>query len=185
MKTTSKEKSNVVKYKSDYKLQILEILTNNPIKNVKVNLKVKNDDKYKKYTLKTDKKGFIKFNTKNLKLGYHEVTISSNSNKYSIFYENKIFVGELKKPIYLEKGNSFNFENGDSISTSYKKNKFYVFNNNRGTGNHIVVKAKVFFKNNKNNNLITTKTVKHNHFIKIDSVKGYTPFKAQVWYLQS
>lgn len=63
------------------------------IKNIKLNLKVYNGTEYKKYTIKTNKKGIAKFNTKKLNKGTYKVTISSNNSKYAISKTSKIIVG--------------------------------------------------------------------------------------------
>lgn len=47
------------------------------LSNVKVKIKVFTGKKFKKYIVKTDKKGIAKINTKNLKTGTHKVVISS------------------------------------------------------------------------------------------------------------
>lgn len=194
MRTDVKEKSKLVQYKSAYKLQIL--LKGKPVKNVKVNFKVENGGKYKNYILKTDKKGFIKFNTKNLKLGYHKISVSSKNKNYDIYHKSKIFIGKLKKFKYLENDESLEFKNDDFIRASFvkssgSKTKIKIsslrtddYGNDLKAHSHFVIKAKIFFKNNKNNNLITTKIVKKDYSIKLNSIKGYTPFKVQVWYLQ-
>ena len=52
------------------------------IKNKKI--KVFSGKKFKTYTVKTNKKGIAKINTKNLKTGKHKVVISSGNKNYSI-----------------------------------------------------------------------------------------------------
>jgi hypothetical protein len=47
-------------------------------------VKVYTGKKYKTYTLKTDKKGVIKFNTKKFKRGTHKVKFTSMNGKYDV-----------------------------------------------------------------------------------------------------
>ena len=54
------------------------------LSNVKVKIKVFTGKKFKTYTVKTNKKGIAKINTKNLKTGKHKVVISSGNKNYSI-----------------------------------------------------------------------------------------------------
>ncbi len=55
-----------------------------PLKNVKIKVKVKTGKKYKTYNLKTNSKGIVKLNTKNLKVGRHTVIIYSGNSNYKI-----------------------------------------------------------------------------------------------------
>ncbi len=90
--TISKGKSNVklsknnFKYKKSDKLKvaITDKRTKKPIKNTKVTVKVYTGKKYKTYNLKTNKKGTIQINTKNLKKGTHKIIIGSKNKNYKI-----------------------------------------------------------------------------------------------------
>ena len=65
-------------YKKNKKFQVTikNKESNKLMKGVKVLLKVFTGNKYKKYSLKTDKNGVVSINTKNLKKGTHKVTVS-------------------------------------------------------------------------------------------------------------
>jgi hypothetical protein len=54
------------------------------LSNVKIKIKVFTGKKYKTYSVKTNKKGIAKINTKKLKIGNHKVIISSGNKNYSI-----------------------------------------------------------------------------------------------------
>lgn len=100
-KTTFKIKTKViakpvaVKYKKskNFQIKILKKSNNAKIKNIKLNLRVSNNKQYKNYTIKTNKNGIAKFNTKKLNKGTYKVVISSNNTKYSISKTSKIIVG--------------------------------------------------------------------------------------------
>lgn len=74
------------KYKKSryFKVTIKNKETKKMISNVKVKIKVFTGKKFKTYTVKTNKKGIAKINTKNLKKGTHKVVISSGNNNYKI-----------------------------------------------------------------------------------------------------
>lgn len=60
-----------------------------PIKNLKIKLKIYTGKKYKTYTVKTDKNGIAKFNTKNLNGGSHKVLIQTGNKKYNYIINGK------------------------------------------------------------------------------------------------
>ena len=76
--------TNQFKKSSYFKVALKNKISNKAISNVKVNIKVFTGKKFKTFTVKTDKKGIAKINTKNLKIGNHKVVISSNDNNYQI-----------------------------------------------------------------------------------------------------
>lgn len=72
------------KYKKSKYFKVTVKLNKKAFKNLKVKVKVYTGKKYKTYTLKTDKKGIVKINTKKLKKGTHKVVISSGNSNYYI-----------------------------------------------------------------------------------------------------
>ncbi len=71
--------------KSDnLKITITDKNTKKSLKNTKVSVKVYTGKKYKTYNLKTNKKGTIQINTKNLKKGTHKIIIGSKNKNYKI-----------------------------------------------------------------------------------------------------
>ena len=79
---------------------------------------------------------------------------------------------------YVEYSGNMQFDKGTGVTT------WYVGNGNNGDlePHHTkLVKAKFFFKNKKGK--VKTKTVKGNSaHISTKLIKGYTPYKATVWY---
>ena len=63
-----------------YNIAIKNRESKKPMKNIKVVIKVFTGKKYKKYSLKTDKKGIVGFNMKSLSKGKHNVVINIKSN---------------------------------------------------------------------------------------------------------
>ena len=63
-----------------YKIAVKNRETKKPMKSIKVMIKVFTGKKYKKYSLKTDKKGIVSFNMKSLPKGKHKVVINIKSN---------------------------------------------------------------------------------------------------------
>lgn len=88
----SKAKTNVKLSKTSFKHKKSDNLkitltnknTKKAISSLKVKVKVYTGKKYKTYSLKTDKKGQIKINTKSLKKGSHKIIISSTSKNYAV-----------------------------------------------------------------------------------------------------
>ena len=63
-----------------YKIAVKNRESKKPMKSIKVMIKVFTGKKYKKYSLKTDKKGIVSFNMKSLPKGKHKVVINIKSN---------------------------------------------------------------------------------------------------------
>lgn len=76
--------TNKFKKSKYFKVTIKNKETKRMLSNVKVKIKVFSGKKFKTYTVKTNKKGIAKINTKNLKTGKHKVVISSGNKNYSI-----------------------------------------------------------------------------------------------------
>lgn len=85
-KAMVKLSKNAFKYKKADKLKVTvtDKKTKKPVKNTKVTVKVYTGKKYKTYNLKTNQKGIIQINTKNLKKGTHKININSNNKFYAI-----------------------------------------------------------------------------------------------------
>lgn len=65
------------------KIKITHKVSKKPIKKIKVKLKVYTGKKVQKYTIKTNKKGVAKFNTRGLSRGTHKVVITSGIYEYT------------------------------------------------------------------------------------------------------
>lgn len=77
--------------KSDYfKVSLKNKISKKAVSKVKVKIKVYTGKKYKTFTVKTNKKGTAKINTKSLKVGKHKVVISSGNNNYKISAKSEI-----------------------------------------------------------------------------------------------
>ena len=85
-KTTVKAKKITARYKKSGKftIKVRHKLTEEPVKKIKIKIKVYTGNKYKKYIVKTNKKGVVSISTKKLKRGYHKVVITSKNKNYDI-----------------------------------------------------------------------------------------------------
>ena len=79
-----------LKYKRTryFKVTVKHKTTKNAMGGIKLKLKVYTGKKFKTYTVKTNKKGVAKFNTKRLKYGKHKVKVLSG-NKNVVFSAKK------------------------------------------------------------------------------------------------
>ena len=84
--TTIKAPKVTAKYKKSkyFKVTVKNKATKKVVKNIKVKIKVYTGKKYKAFTVKTNKKGVAKLNTKKLKRGKHKVVITSGNKNYKI-----------------------------------------------------------------------------------------------------
>lgn len=89
-KVTAKAKSIKAKKGEKKYFKITLKYKNKALKKFKFKIKVYTDGKYKTYTLKTDRKGIAKFNTKKLSFGTHKVVIYSSDVRYKISKTSKI-----------------------------------------------------------------------------------------------
>lgn len=117
--TVKHEKSNY------YKIKVVDS-HGNLVKKVTLKLKVYTGKKSKTYTIKTNKNGVAKYQTKSLKLGTHKITIKSNSKKYKISKTSKIIVKKLLAPTlktlnYYPNGNDYSTK----LTWSSKKGNYY------------------------------------------------------------
>ena len=168
-----------------------------PLKNTKVQIKVKN----KVYKVKTNSKGIASIKINAFKVGKHTITAinpkSKEKRKITVTIKKKLVTKTVTMKIRSSKYyfTCKKIKNGDVIETCYenRKNKQY------GIGVYVearyapygleppkfikLVKAKIFYKNNKNGKIIT-KTVKAQYYAGITGkfIKGYTPYKAKIWY---
>ena len=76
--------TNKFKKSKYFKVTVKNKETKKMLSNVKIKIKVFTGKKYKTYSVKTNKKGIAKINTKKLKIGNHKVIISSGNKNYSI-----------------------------------------------------------------------------------------------------
>ena len=93
-KTIVKAPKITVKYKKSkyFKITVKNTITKKVAKNLKIKVKVCTGKKYKTYTLKTDKNGVAKLNTKSLKIGKHKVVVSSGNNNYNVSAKSQITI---------------------------------------------------------------------------------------------
>ena len=91
-KTTVKAAKVTAKYKKSKKftVKIKDKKYQNPVKKVKIKIKVYTGKKYKTYNVKTNKKGVAKINTNKLRWGTHKVTITSKDKNYIISKKSSI-----------------------------------------------------------------------------------------------
>ena len=75
-----------------FKVTVKNKASNKVVPSIKVKIKVYTGKKYKTYTVKTNKKGLAKLNTKKLKRGKHKVVISSGNKKYIISKKSTITI---------------------------------------------------------------------------------------------
>lgn len=93
-KTTVKASKVTAKYKKSkyFKVTVKNAVTKKMAKNLKIKVKVYTGKKYRTYTIKTDAKGVAKLNTKSLKIGKHNVVITSGNTNYQINKKSTIII---------------------------------------------------------------------------------------------
>ena len=164
-----------------------------PLKNKYVKLTILG----KAHKVKTNSRGIVKIKSTGFKAGK---TVIKAYNPVSGEKRNLLVV-VLKKGIHKVSvriddltGDAFpkkSLKNGDNVNTRYeskgsaKERGVYVqfMRGSSGAKHTKVLKVKVFFKNKKTGNVIVktrTKVVGDVLFVK--QVKGYSPFKASVWF---
>ena len=84
--------SNVFNQTKFLKISVKNKKTGNAISGVKVLIKLKSLNNTVKYYAKTDSKGIINFNTKDIAIGKYNVTVLPNNNKYLIFAKSTIVI---------------------------------------------------------------------------------------------
>ena len=204
-KSTPKITANIKTFKTTDKTKkyAITLKDNNDkaIKNVNVNLKVNG----KTYTAKTNSKGQATFKiTKLTKKGTYTATIKWAGTKNFKSTSKKVKITVTKpatsksvtlKIIYSDTVfPKKKLSNGDVIMTTYEKYSGRQWGPGvyatvtHGVGlleskNTKLVKCTVWFKNSAGK-VITKSSTKFqsNWFIKVSLQKGYTPYKAQIWY---
>lgn len=153
--------------------------------------------KGKTYKLKTNSKGIVKIKSTRFKVGKDKITVynpvSGEKRNIPVVVLKK---GIHKKNIRIDDPTGYfptkKLKNGDRIHTVYAAEYrqyepgVYVQSTSGGydSPKHTkLIKAKFFFKNKKTGKIITktSKKVKNNCIV-IKPVKGYSPYKATVWY---
>lgn len=178
--------------KKKFKIQFLDSKGNKLVKKI-VKIKMKG----KTHKLRTDKNGYVKIKS-NFKSGTSKITIINPKTGQ----ERETRVKVLEKGVHkasvkiVENADACPFKklkNGDKLDTLYDTGEDSSYtgvslmasygNNPAGAHHTKLMKAKFFFKNKKTGKIITktSKKVKDN-IIKVKPVKGYTPFKVNVWY---
>ena len=80
------------KYKKSKYFKVTVKSYKKPVKSLKLKVKVYTGKKYKTYTIKTNKNGIAKLNTKKLKVGKHKVVISSGNSNYKLSAKSTIVI---------------------------------------------------------------------------------------------
>ena len=88
--------ANKTKY---FKVSVINKKTGKAIPNLKIKVKVYKSNFLKVFKIKTDEKGFVKINTKNLLAGKYTVAIGPANNKYLISAKSKIIIKAPPKPV--------------------------------------------------------------------------------------
>ena len=203
LKVSVSAPSKTVNYNSNkYFKATVKDWYDNPVKNLKVNLKIYTGKTSKTYKLCTDKNGVILFNTKSLKIGSHKVVISSSKEGYQFSKVRKIVV--KKKPYtvtfnlkpYSNYYSEVRLKTGDLLlAATSNRNGQHGKGVTIGTlidagleGQHStkMIKGVVYYKNKNTGKIITrtqTKTLMDGlNLKKLPWISGYVPYKAKVWY---
>jgi len=185
----------LVKYstsKKKFKIKFLDT-KGHPLQAKKVKFKING----KTYKVKTDKNGFASIKSTRFKVGKTKITaynpVSKENRKISVVVLKK---GRHKINIRIDDPTNYfptkKLKNGDYINTVYETEYMqydpgvYVQCSSGGLENpkHTkLLKAKFYFKNKKTGKIITktSKKVKYNEIV-VKPIKGYSPYKATVWY---
>ena len=85
-KTVTKAPKVTGKFKKSklFTVTVKQKNTKKPVSNLKLKVKVYTGKKFKTYSVKTNKNGIAKFNTKKLSKGNHRVVVSSANSNYSV-----------------------------------------------------------------------------------------------------
>jgi hypothetical protein len=87
-KVDAPELTKTLNESKTFDITVKEKKTQNPIKNIKIKIKIAD----KVYTVKTDAKGVVKFNTNSLDIGTYKVTIYSGNKKYYVSAKSTIII---------------------------------------------------------------------------------------------
>lgn len=195
-KIATKTEADIVafKYKSNnyFKVEVEDRYDDDiPIKNVKVKLKIYTGSKSKTYIIKTNSRGIVKFNTKDLKPGSHKVIITSADERYKINKVSKIIIGKQYSTVLKPKSSKV-LKTKDKIALKYKndfdeKEVKVIFK--KKSKHTIISKAKFYFKNKYTGKVVTK--VDNCDFDdgrwempEEDYPNRFTLLKVKVWYLK-
>ena len=165
------------------------------IPNLKLKLRVYTGKTFKTYTIKTNKKGIASLNTKNLKIGIHNVLITSGSKKYKVNKASKIIVKKYQKlkTLTMKIGSGDYYEaqkrvyKKDYINLCYESkwgrqsrpgiSIYATWGKALNTAKHIKVSHFITYYKNYNGKIINRKS--HYH---APQINGYKPFQVKIWY---
>ncbi|WP_406536102.1 hypothetical protein [Methanobrevibacter sp.] len=176
-----------------------------PLKNTKVQIKVKN----KVYKVKTNSKGIASIKINAFKVGKHTITAinpkSKEKRKITVTIKKKYVVRttvvKVKKvkdgELFIKKGKKLPYGKGDAVicfpeyrkSSQYPRglniDAWYYGNSNEDISPHHIklIKAKVYYKSSSGK--IKTKIVKSNKYgcyMYAPFMKNYAPYKVKIWY---
>ena len=187
--------AELVKYstsKKKFKIRFLDT-KGHALNNTVIKLKING----KKYKIRTNAHGIVKIKSIRFKVGKTKIT-AYNPASGEI---RKIPVVVLKRGIHKVKVRiddstiyhpSKKLKNGDRIytvySSEYKQYNPGVYIESSAGGREYpkhtkLIKAKIFFKNKRTGQVITKVSSKvRYHTIKVNMIRGYSPYKATVWY---
>lgn len=164
-----------------------------PLKNKYVKLTILG----KAHKVKTNSRGIVKIKSTGFKVGRTVIKaynpVSGENRKLSVVVLKK---GIHKVSVRIDDptGDSFpkkSLKNGDNVNTRYeskgsaKERGVYLqfMRGDSGAKHTKVLKVKVFFKNkNTGNVIVKTRTKVDGELLFVKQVKGYSPFKATVWF---
>lgn len=133
-KTTNNYKAN-----KKFTVTVLNKESKNPMKGIKVLLKVFTGSKYKKYLLKTNKKGVVSINTKKLSKSSHKVVVNvkKTSKIKSASAKSTIKIRDSSKSIKLK-------VNGKTLNVKLENNKAAKALLEKLKKGDIIIKAKEY-----------------------------------------
>ena len=180
-----------VKRYSYFKVKVTSTKSKKVLSGVKVKVKVYTGRKYKTYIIKTNSRGIVKFNTKDLKPGSHKVIITSADERYKINKVSKIIIGKQYSTVLKPKSSKV-LKTKDKIALKYKndfdeKEVKVIFK--KKSKHTIISKAKFYFKNKYTGKIVTK--VDNCDFDdgrwempEEDYPNRFTLLKVKVWYLK-
>lgn len=192
IKTKVQADQKAVKYKKSTYFKIkLRDENNVLLKNVKLKVTVTSCKKIKIFKVKTNSKGIAQFNTKGLKIGKHNVKITSEDENYTVSKTSKIFVGKqystmlrfshvkvLKNKDKIKFRVRYDDDKGKEVTLVFKNKAKYTK----------IIKAKFIFYNPK-----TKKIVSSMEYSKFKNGKWENPdkdysfryllYKARIYYI--
>ena len=118
--------NDVAQYKKTnyFKVEITHFYSGEPIKNLKLALKIYTGKKYKTYYITTNSNGIAKFNTKNLAIGSHKYIVTSTNKKYKIKEDGYITIKKATKKTVVKKTVAKTSTNKKSNTKTVTKGKY-------------------------------------------------------------